>query len=956
MIAPRLTLKYATTGRILYFVMAGGKGKAGKDSGKSKGKVISRSARSGLQFPVGRIHRFLKQRTTSHGRVGATAAVYSAAILEYLTAEVLELAGNASKDLKLILPLIKLLRLLITTRRKEEKVMEGKMCDSPYSSLSNEQERTTGSSSKAGSGLIDVFPSVPVKAVIIPLDTVQCFPFKRENEMISLPSPQMFSCYRHKRTIIWLGSYWHGCNRSQFSPHYVGLLQTSNVIFLEIPFCICSLIAYLETECICVYNPVYRPITKTWYGCIHLKCFGLFYEHLYHLIAIQLLLPISSGEYLICDTFVDRNCCSMTEVLLGHDLVRSPLDPEKVSENSLRNGAPRSEFFLMTGDKIINLNHKISPRYAEVHCEQLPPTTEKADLPALRRPFDDFPSTMQENSRNRRFNPESVVPASQSENGLHEREYLQIGITLSCTAEASGSPVTWISNTLSSYCSNSAVAPCSPKTERLNALVARPFESSRSEPNSPSKTSVAQTYLDYDRKSEFDGEVPMRLAKRLFILDGFRREDVAAYLSKTFCLTGGTQERTRITEYFAKRYYECNPTLFKNADQVHALTCALLLLNSDLHGPNVGRRMSSRDFVDNLGHTEHVFDCSLLKTLYVAIKEQPIKWVSELEEKPHDGSMANDITSQVLSKSRSTVSDDDQIEYKAGWVVRKCLFDRDGKRTPFGRRGWKMVYARLRGMVLYLHKDEGGFRRDRFQTFNNTILLHHALAEKPEDYSKRQHLFKLRTANLGETLFQTSDPNEVQQWIDTINYVAAAFSSPTLPASVSNQIEVFQKPLLPSAPSGLSIMEQLRAHEKKEAEMGLKLEELMKTAPSLKARGRIVQEFSAKNAFYTKKERYQRYVEILRENVSALSPSHSTAIRVEPIIGIYRVGDTGKSSIASKNKMFGYTSVVREEPEAEAKAEKAEELESNDSDTNASRCSYQEAILQNPGPHLTISK
>nr|CAD2173747.1 unnamed protein product [Meloidogyne enterolobii] len=81
--------------------MPGGKGKAGKDSGKAKSKkVISRSARAGLQFPVGRIHRFLKKRTTSTGRVGATAAVYSAAILEYLTAEVLELAGNASKDLK----------------------------------------------------------------------------------------------------------------------------------------------------------------------------------------------------------------------------------------------------------------------------------------------------------------------------------------------------------------------------------------------------------------------------------------------------------------------------------------------------------------------------------------------------------------------------------------------------------------------------------------------------------------------------------------------------------------------------------------------------------------------------------------------------------------------------------------------------------------------------------------
>jgi histone H2A len=64
-----------------------------KSGKKSSGALKSQSAKAGLVFPVGRIGGRLRGGRYAK-RVGAGAPVYLAAVLEYLTAELLELTSK----------------------------------------------------------------------------------------------------------------------------------------------------------------------------------------------------------------------------------------------------------------------------------------------------------------------------------------------------------------------------------------------------------------------------------------------------------------------------------------------------------------------------------------------------------------------------------------------------------------------------------------------------------------------------------------------------------------------------------------------------------------------------------------------------------------------------------------------------------------------------------------------
>ena len=97
-----------------------GRGKGGKVRTKAK----TRSSRAGLQFPVGRMHRLLRKGNYAK-RVGAGAPVYLAAVLEYLSAEILELAGNAARDNKKTRIIPRHLQLAIRNDEELNKLLSG---------------------------------------------------------------------------------------------------------------------------------------------------------------------------------------------------------------------------------------------------------------------------------------------------------------------------------------------------------------------------------------------------------------------------------------------------------------------------------------------------------------------------------------------------------------------------------------------------------------------------------------------------------------------------------------------------------------------------------------------------------------------------------------------------------------------------------------------------------------
>ncbi|XP_078387113.1 PH and SEC7 domain-containing protein 1-like isoform X2 [Cetorhinus maximus] len=412
-----------------------------------------------------------------------------------------------------------------------------------------------------------------------------------------------------------------------------------------------------------------------------------------------------------------------------------------------------------------------------------------------------------------------------------------------------------------------------------------------------------------------DQEAAKRLAKHLYYLDGFKRSDVAHHLGKNndfskmvaevylrffdftgmsldqalraflkeFALMGETQERERVLIHFSHRFHQCNPDAISAEDGIHTLTCALMLLNTDLHGHNIGKRMSCSEFIGNLEglNDGKDFPKELLKVLYSSIKNEKLQWtineeelrksLSELADERTDPSLkAMNRISSGSNPFLDIVQDPNAATYKHGFMVRKVHADSDGKKTPRGRRGWKTFYAVLKGMILYLQKAE--YKSDKQlseEDLKNAISIHHSLAVRATDYSKKPNVFYLKTADWRIFLLQAPNAELMQSWITRINLVSAMFSAPPFPAAIGSQ-KKFCRPLLPTTLTRLSLEDQIKAHDARLKSMTVDLTEHHSYPPDKKVKGKELEEYKQKEEYLEfEKMRFSTYVALLRAKVKA---------------------------------------------------------------------------------------
>ncbi|CAO3687700.1 unnamed protein product [Rhizopus stolonifer] len=102
---------------------------------------------------------------------------------------------------------------------------------------------------------------------------------------------------------------------------------------------------------------------------------------------------------------------------------------------------------------------------------------------------------------------------------------------------------------------------------------------------------------------------------------------------QTFRLPGESQKIDRFMLKFAERYVHGNPSVFVSAETAYILAFSAIMLNTDLHSPQVKRRMTLDDFLRNNRGIDDGADIprEILEAIFEEIQNNEIKMKDEVE-------------------------------------------------------------------------------------------------------------------------------------------------------------------------------------------------------------------------------------------------------------------------------------------------------------------------------------
>ncbi|KAG5309825.1 SPTCB protein, partial [Acromyrmex insinuator] len=116
---------------------------------------------------------------------------------------------------------------------------------------------------------------------------------------------------------------------------------------------------------------------------------------------------------------------------------------------------------------------------------------------------------------------------------------------------------------------------------------------------------------------------------------------------------------------------------------------------------------------------------------------------------------------------------DDEFE---GPLQRKHEWESTTKKAS--NRSWDKVYMVVRGQSLFVYKDQKSYKASPDQSYKGEapLDLRGATITVASDYTKKKHVFRVKSQSGSDFLFQAKDDTEMNDWVSALNQAAQGTS------------------------------------------------------------------------------------------------------------------------------------------------------------------------------------